>query len=210
MIEKSAIRVVIVDDHPVVRRGLKALLCGQPDLSVVGEAASAAEAAAVLEEVRPDVVLLDLRLPDASGTEAITRILATKLGTRILVVSSYGRPGDVRSALEAGAAGYVVKDAADEEVVVAVRKVAAGGAFVSPSAAGRLAGEQYLERLTPREHSILELMADGHSNEDIAHALGLTVGTTKNYVHAILLKLRAKDRAAAVAAASRSGLLKPR
>lgn len=205
-----ALRVVIVDDHPVVRRGLRAVLGGQADMAVMAEAGSAAEAAAVLARARPDVVLLDLRLPDASGTEAIARVLAAQPGVRILVVSSYGRPGDVRSALEAGAMGYAVKDAADQDVVGAVRTVARGRVFVSPSAADRLDREQNLERFTPREQQITELLADGCTDEQIAALLGLTIGTTKNYVHAILLKLRVNDRTAAVAAASRLGVLKPR
>ncbi|MFI5142970.1 MAG: response regulator transcription factor, partial [Thermoanaerobaculales bacterium] len=148
MSRAPAIRIVIVEDHPVVRKGLRAVLGGQSDMTVVGEAASAAEAVALLAREPADVVVLDLRLPDASGTEGIAALLAARPGSRILVLSSWGRPGDVRSALDAGAAGYVVKDAADEEVVGAVRKVAAGGAFVSQAAARALAGEGDLERLT--------------------------------------------------------------
>jgi DNA-binding NarL/FixJ family response regulator len=210
MSRAPSIRIVIVEDHPVVRKGLRAVLGGQSDMTVVGEAASAAEAVALLARESADVVLLDLRLPDASGTEGIAALLAARPGSRILVLSSWGRPGDVRSALDAGAAGYVVKDAADEEVVGAVRKVAAGGAFVSQAAARALAGEGDLERLTAREQRILELMAEGHTNEAIARALDLSVGTVKNYIHVILLKLHVKDRTAAVAVATRSGRLKPR
>jgi len=204
------VRVVIVEDHPVVRSGLKAFLGGQADMVVVGEAASIAEAVALLKRETADVVVLDLRLPDASGSEGITAILAARPASRILVLSSYGRPGDVRSSLDAGAAGYVVKDAADEEVVGAVRKVAAGGAFVSKAAARALAGDSELERLTAREQHILELMADGYTNDAIAGELDLTVGTVKNYIHVILLKLHVKDRTAAVAVANRDGRLKPR
>jgi len=206
----ASIRVAIVEDHPVVRRGLRALLSGQPDMTVVGEAASAADAVALLGRERADVVVLDLRLPDASGTDGIATILAARPGSRILVLSSYGRTGDVRSALDAGAAGYVVKDAADEEVVGAIRRVAAGGSFVSQAAARALAGEGPLEHLTAREQRILELMADGHANESIARELDLTIGTVKNYIHVILLKLHVKDRTAAVAVATRDGRLKPR
>jgi len=206
----AAIRVAIVEDHPVVRRGLRALLSGQADMTVVGEAASAAEAVALLGREQVDVVVLDLRLPDASGTDGIATILATRPGARVLVLSSYGRTGDVRSALDAGASGYVVKDAADEEVVGAIRKVAAGGSFISHAAARALAGEGPLEHLTAREQRILELMADGHANEAIARELDLTIGTVKNYIHVILLKLHVKDRTAAVAVATRDGRLKPR
>ncbi|MBI2839341.1 MAG: response regulator transcription factor [Acidobacteria bacterium] len=206
----SAIRVVIVDDHPVVGRGLGAMLGGQPDVAVVAEAGNAAEAATVIARTRRDVVLLDLRLPDASGTEAIAKVVAVQPGARILVVSSYSRPGDVRSALEVGALGYAVKDAVDEDVVGAVRTVARGSAFVSPSAADGLAREQYIEGFTPREQEIMEIMAEGCTNDQIAALLGLTIGTTKNYVHAILLKLCVNDRTAAVAAATRIGVLKPR
>jgi DNA-binding NarL/FixJ family response regulator len=205
----EALRIVIVEDHPVVRSGLKAFLGGQSDMEVVGEAASAAEAVALLGRVAADVVVLDLRLPDASGTEGIVRLLAARPDLRILVLSSYGRLGDVRSALDAGAAGYVVKDAADEEVVGAVRRVAAGGSFVSQAAARALAGEGELERLTAREQRILELMAEGHANDAIARELDLSIGTVKNYIHVILLKLHVKDRTAAVAVANRDGLLKP-
>ncbi len=204
------LRIVIVEDHPVVRSGLKAFLGGQSDMNVVGEAASVAEAVALLARVAADVIVLDLRLPDASGSEGIAAILAVRPGARILVLSSYGRPGDVRSALDAGAAGYVVKDAADEEVVGAVRKVASGGRFVSRAAARALAGEGELERLTAREQRILELMAEGHANDAIARELDLSIGTVKNYIHVILLKLHVKDRTAAVAVATRDGRLKPR
>jgi DNA-binding NarL/FixJ family response regulator len=210
MSRPPAIRIVIVEDHPVVRSGLKAFLGGQSDMTVVGEAGRVAEAVALLSRETADVVVLDLRLPDASGTEGISAILAARPGTRILVLSSYGRPGDVRSALDAGAAGYVVKDAADEEVVGAVRKVAAGGRFVSQAAARALAGDADFERLTAREQRILELMADGHANDAIARELDLSVGTVKNYIHVILLKLHVKDRTAAVAVATRDGRLKPR
>ncbi len=210
MSRARALRIVIVEDHPVVRSGLKAFLGGQSDMEVVGEAASAAEAVQLLGRVEADVVVLDLRLPDASGTEGIVRLLAARRGLRILVLSSYGRTGDVRSALDAGAAGYVVKDAADVEVVGAVRKVAAGGTFVSQAAARALVGESDLERLTAREQRILELMADGYANDEIAHELDLSVGTVKNYIHVILLKLHVRDRTAAVAVATRDGLLKPR
>jgi DNA-binding NarL/FixJ family response regulator len=210
MRREPVIRIVIVEDHPVVRAGLKAVLGGQSDMTVIGEAACAAEAVALLAREPADVVVLDLRLPDASGTEGIAALLAARPGSRILVLSSYGRPGDVRSALDAGAAGYVVKDAADEELVVAVRKVADGGAFVSQAAVRALAGEGDLERLTAREQRILELMADGHANEAIARELDLSVGTVKNYIHVILLKLHVKDRTAAVAVATRDGRLKPR
>ncbi len=205
-----ALRIVIVEDHPVVRSGLKAFLGGQADMTVVGEAGSAAEAVALLAHTSADVVVLDLRLPDASGTDGIVRLLTARPGLCILVLSSYGRPGDVRSALDAGAAGYVVKDAADEEVVGAVRKVAAGGRFVSQAAARALAGEEELEHLTAREQRILELMAEGHANDEIARELDLSVGTVKNYIHVILLKLHVKDRTAAVAVATRDGRLKPR
>ncbi len=204
------VRVVIVEDHPVVRQGLRVFLGGQPDMTVVGEAGNIAEAVALLARAQPDVIVLDLRLPDASGTEGIAALLAARPGARILVLSSYGRTGDVRSSLDAGAAGYVVKDAADEEVVGAVRKVAAGGTFVSKAAARALAGEGELERLTAREQRILELMAEGHANDAIARELDLSLGTVKNYVHVILLKLHVKDRTAAVAAATRDGRLKPR
>ncbi len=210
MSRAPSVRVVIVEDHPVVRQGLKAVLGGQADMTVVGEAASAAEAVALLARESADVIVLDLRLPDASGTEGIAAILKARPGSRILVLSSYGRPGDVRSALDAGAAGYVVKDAADEEVVGAIRKVAGGGSFVSQAAARALAGEGDFERLTVREQRILELMAEGYANDEIARELDLSVGTVKNYIHVILLKLHVRDRTAAVAVATRDGRLKPR
>ncbi len=210
MSRAPSVRVVIVEDHPVVRQGLKAVLGGQADMTVVGEAASAGEAVALLARESADVIVLDLRLPDASGTEGIAAILKARPGSRILVLSSYGRPGDVRSALDAGAAGYVVKDAADEEVVGAIRKVAAGGSFVSQAAARALAGEGDFERLTAREQRILELMAEGYANDEIARELDLSVGTVKNYIHVILLKLHVRDRTAAVAVATRDGRLKPR
>jgi DNA-binding NarL/FixJ family response regulator len=196
-------RVILVDDHPVFRNGLRALLEAS-GIDVVGEAATGADAMALAARLNPDVVLMDLGLPDMSGVEAIGQIVAARPEARVLVISLYRDDGSVDSALRAGARGYVVKDAPAEEVVAAVQAVASGSAVIGGSLAGRLAdlvhgrdgeiAEDSFPSLTSRERQILGLMAKGLTNSAIAERLGLSGKTVANYVSVVLAKIEAVDR----------------
>lgn len=196
-------RVIVVDDHPLFRNGLRALLEAS-GIDVVGEAATGADAVDLAAQLAPDVVLMDLGLPDMSGTEAVSHILAARRETRVLVISLYRDDGSVDTALRAGARGYVVKDAPSEEVIAAVHAVASGSAVIGGSLAGRLAGlmhgrgeevtEEDFPSLTNRERQILALIAKGLTNSAIAERLGLSGKTVANYVSVILAKIDATDR----------------
>lgn len=196
-------RVVLVDDHPVFRNGLRALLQAS-GIDVVGEAATGADAVDIATQLSPDVVLMDLGLPDMSGVEAVAQIVAARPATRVLVVSLYQDDGSVDAALRAGARGYVVKDAPAEEVVAAVQAVASGSAVIGASLAGRLTDlvqggdgrlpQEAFPSLTTRERQILALVAKGLTNSAIAERLGLSGKTVANYVSVILAKIDAKDR----------------
>jgi len=196
-------RVILVDDHPVFRNGLRALLQAS-GVDVVGEAATGADAVDLAARLTPDVVLMDLGLPDMSGVDAVVRIIAARPGTRVLVISLYQDDRSVETALRAGARGYVVKDAPAEEVVAAVHAVASGSAVIGGSLAGRLADlvqardgeipEEAFPNLTARERQILALIAKGLSNSAIAERLGLSGKTVANYVSVILAKIDAVDR----------------
>jgi DNA-binding NarL/FixJ family response regulator len=196
-------RVILVDDHPVFRNGLRALLQAS-GIDVAGEAATGVDAVDLAAELKPDVVLMDLGLPDMSGVDALGQIIAARPATRVLVISLYQDDGSVETALRAGARGYVVKDAPAEEVVAAVQAVASGSAVIGGSLAGRLADlvhgrdgeipEEDFPSLTSRERQILALIAKGMTNSAIAERLGLSGKTVANYVSVILAKIDAADR----------------
>lgn len=196
-------RVILVDDHPVFRNGLRALLEAS-GINVVGEAATGADAVDIATQLSPDVVLMDLGLPDMSGVEAVAQIVSARPATRVLVVSLYQDDGSVDAALRAGARGYVVKDAPAEEVVAAVQAVASGSAVIGGSLAGRLTDlvrgrdasllEEDFPSLTTRERQILGLVAKGLTNSAIAERMGLSGKTVANYVSVVLAKIDATDR----------------
>jgi DNA-binding NarL/FixJ family response regulator len=207
------IRVLIVDDHPVVRDGLRGMIEREPDLTVVGEAADGAEALArVGNGSTVDVVLMDLRMPRMSGVEAIRELQRQAPNVRVLVLTTYDTDGDVLPAVEAGATGYLLKDTPRDELVRAVRAAHRGEAVLSPSVAGRLMGQvrsPAREALTERELAVLRLVAAGSTNREAARALFISEATVKTHLLHIYEKLGVRDRASAVAAAFQRGLLTP-
>jgi DNA-binding NarL/FixJ family response regulator len=194
--------VVLVDDHPVVRAGLRALLEGQPDLGVVGEADTAAEAERVVEVERPDVVLMDLALGDGPGGARATAALRARPDPpQVLVLTTYQTEADVLAALEAGARGFLLKDAPPAELFRAVRHVADGQMVLAPSVAARLAARASAPApvLSPREVEILGLLVEGLSNRDMARRLFLSEATVKSHLSHVYAKLRVDSRTAAIA-----------
>jgi DNA-binding NarL/FixJ family response regulator len=216
-----SVRVVVVDDQEVVRAGFAALLDTQPDLTVVGSAADGAEAVRVCRERRPDVVLMDVRMPVMDGIEA-TRLLAAHDGPRILILTTFDLDEHVYDALGAGASGFLLKDVTAERLFDAVRIVAAGEALLAPTVTRRLIGEfarlrprpprqpPPLSLLTPRETEVLRLLAEGLSNPEIAERFVVSAETVKTHVSRLLGKLGLRDRAQAVIVAYETGLIVPR
>ncbi len=205
--------VLIVDDHPVVRDGLRGMFSGTGEFEVVGEAADGREAVTLAERLRPDVVLMDLRMPGMDGVRAIGLLRERGLPSRVLVLTTYDTDSDVLPAIEAGATGYLLKDAPREELFRAVRAAARGEAVLSPSVATRLIGQMRApaqEPLSQREIEVLGLIAGGRTNREAAAHLFISEATVKTHLLHIYGKLGVKDRAAAVATAYERGLLTPR
>lgn len=214
------IRVVLADDHELVRMGLRALIDREDDMEVVGEASSGLEAIQLLKTVRPEVLLLDIRMPGIDGLETLRRIQADPaiVDTRVIVVTTFEVDRYVFAALQAGAAGFILKDAAPEELARAVRVVAAGEALLSPSVTRRVVSlfaqrsafdpaiELRLDELTDREREMVAWVATGSSNEEIAAALFVSPATVRTHVSRAMLKLGARSRAQLVVIAVRAGL----
>jgi DNA-binding NarL/FixJ family response regulator len=202
------IRLLIVDDHPVVRDGLRGMLTGDGDFEVIGEAADGAEAVTLAETLHPDVVLMDLRMPGVDGVRAIALLRERGVPARVLVLTTYDTDSDVLPAIEAGATGYLLKDAPREELFRAAR----GKAVLSPSVATRLLGQVRAparEPLSQRELEVLGLIARGTTNREAAAHLFISEATVKTHLLHVYGKLGVKDRAAAVAVAFERGLLGP-
>jgi DNA-binding NarL/FixJ family response regulator len=202
------IRLLIVDDHPIVRDGLRGVFAAEPDLTVVGEAADGAEA--VRRAASADVVLMDLRMPGMGGVEAITRLRETCPDVRVLVLTTFDTDSDVLPAIEAGATGYLLKDAPRDELLRAVRSAHRGESVLSPSVAGRLMGAVRRPAegtLSKREREVLALVADGTTNREAAKRLFVSEATIKTHLLHIYDKLGVRDRAAAVGEAYKRGLL---
>jgi DNA-binding NarL/FixJ family response regulator len=203
-------RVLLVDDHPVVREGLRGMINAEDDLTVVGEAGSGAEAVALAESLRPDVILMDLRMPDVDGVTATERILAASPSIRIVVVTTYESDADILRAVEAGAAGYLLKDASRVELADAVRDAARGKTVLAPSVADRLVRfvrQPASVSLSSREVEVLGLVAKGTTNAEIGRALHISEATVKTHLLRAFNKLDVSDRTAAVTTAMALGLL---
>ncbi|GAA4154948.1 response regulator [Leifsonia shinshuensis] len=205
------IRIVIADDHPVVRAGIRALLDAEDDLEVIREAATADDAVVLADQLAPDLVLMDLQFADGPrGAEATRRIRALDDPPHVLVLTNYDTDADILNAIEAGASGYLLKDAPPDELVAAVRAAAAGESALAPVIAGRLMARMRapLTSLSARELEVLELVAAGASNTDIAGRLHITEATVKSHLVHIFTKLDVGSRTAAVSAARALGLLR--
>jgi DNA-binding NarL/FixJ family response regulator len=214
--------VLLADDQALVRAGFRALLDAQPDITVVGEAGNGAEAARLAAETRPDVVLMDIRMPGTDGLEATRRITADPglAGTRVLILTTFDEDEYVFEAVRIGASGFLVKDTEPVELLRAVRVVAEGEALLSPGVTRRLIGEfarrarpgrsmRELDRLTSREREIVALVAEGLSNDEIAARLVVSPATAKTHVSRAMVKLAARDRAQLVVLAYETGLVRP-
>ncbi|MFH9400750.1 response regulator [Streptomyces sp. NPDC017638] len=214
------VRVVLADDQPLVRSGLRVITADHPDLEVVGEAATGAEAVQLVSDLDPDVVVMDIRMPGMDGIEATRLITAGPATTRVLVLTTFDEDDHVYGALRAGASGFVVKDMALDDILAAIRVVAAGDALIAPSVTRRLISDfirrpaaaserspRPVEGITEREREVLTLVGRGRSNTEIAEDLFITVATAKSHVSRLLTKLGARDRVQLVIAAYEMGLV---
>jgi DNA-binding NarL/FixJ family response regulator len=204
----SPIRILIADDHYLVRMGLVAMVNTEPDMEIVAEATDGAQAIALFAKVNPDLALMDLRMPVKNGIEATVEIRKQNSAARILMLTALNGDEDIHKALEAGAGGYVLKDSTEEKLIPAIRAVAAGQSWIPEEVAKRLASRRLFEELTPRELQVLNEIAKGMANKQIAEALNITENTTKWYLKGILAKLRVADRTEAVAVAIQRGIIR--
>ncbi|MCR6655054.1 MAG: response regulator transcription factor [Opitutus sp.] len=207
MSREATLRILIADDHFIVRSGLVALIQAEPDMKVVAEAADGAQAVTFYAQHRPDLALLDLRMPVKNGNDAIVAIRAEFPQARILVLTAFNGDEDIYKALRAGALGYVLKSATGESLIPAIRAVAAGQPWIPDDIATRLAMRNAHEALTAREVQVLREAARGKANKEIAAALAISEYTVKDHLKAILAKLHAADRTEAVTAAVQRGII---
>jgi DNA-binding NarL/FixJ family response regulator len=201
-------QVLVVDDHALLRTGVANIINQEPDLHVVAEAADGVEAIAAFERYRPDVTLLDLRMPVMEGVEAVRHIRERDPNAKVIVLTTYDADEDIARALQAGAKAYVLKDISADALISCIHQVLAGRTYLAPAAAAKLAERVTRVQLTPRELSTLGLMADGKSNKEIATALGISERTVKTHLGHLFEKLGVTSRTEAVKVATRRGLVR--
>jgi two-component system, NarL family, response regulator len=207
MTDTANIRIMIIDDHPVVRAGLESMLSTQPDMDVVASASSGLEALSLLETITPDVILMDLRMSGMSGLDTIRAINLRPDPPRILVLTSFDAEEDIYQSVGAGAQGYILKDTPQGRLLEAIHLVYAKKRYFPADIAARLIERMARSNLTPREHQVLQLVAKGFTNKEIGRALGISNNTARNHVNSIIEKLEVSDRTEAATIAIRQGLV---
>jgi two-component system, NarL family, response regulator len=207
MSQSTMIRVLIADDHSIVRQGLATIINRDPEMTVVAQAEDGQQAIALFQEHQPDVVLMDLRMPQVGGVEAISTICAEFKSARIIVLTTYDGDEDIYRGLHAGAQGYLLKDAKPSELLNAIRTVERGQQYIPPDVGAKLVQRLSNPELSEREQEVLGLMAQGMSNPDIATALTIGESTVKSHVNRILSKLGVSDRTQAVIVAAKRGIV---
>jgi two-component system NarL family response regulator len=205
---RPPIRVLVADDHVMVREGLAAVIEQSGDIHVVGQASNGLDAVALFGDLAPDVTIMDLRMPMLDGVQAIERIRRSQPQARVILLTTFDGEDDIYRALRAGAKAYLLKDGTVDDLLTCIREVHAGKTFIPPKVAIKLADRVGGSELTDRELQVLDLMADGRSNRDIAQTLAITEGTVKGHVNRILEKLNASGRTEAVTLALRRGLIR--
>jgi DNA-binding NarL/FixJ family response regulator len=207
MKREKPIRILVADDHYIVRIGLVALVNTEPDMEVIAEAADGVQAVEFFGQFQPDLVLMDSRMPMKNGVEAVREIRRKNPAARVLMLTAYDGDHDITRALAAGAQGYVLKNSTGDKLIPAIRAVAAGQKWLPQEVAGRLASRKSFEQLTPREIQVLNEMAKGLANKEIADALKITEYTAKDHLKSIMAKLRVADRTEAVTVAIQRGII---
>ncbi|MDB6124640.1 MAG: Two component transcriptional regulator, LuxR family [Pedosphaera sp.] len=207
MKKEGKIRILIADDHYIVRMGLIALVNTEPDMEVIAEAADGAQASELFAKCNPDLALMDLRMPVKSGIEATIEIRSRFATACVLMLTAFDGDEDIHKALQAGAQGYVLKNSTGEKLIPALRAVAAGQRWIPKEVANRLALRNSFEQLSPREVQVLSELARGLANKEIADVLNITEHTTKDHLKSILAKLRVSDRTEAVTVALQRGII---
>jgi DNA-binding NarL/FixJ family response regulator len=202
------IRILLADDHPSLRDGLASILNSQPDLTVVAEAGTGREAVEKAKTINPDVMIVDLRMPDGDGIQTIRELAVSNPAIKALVLTTYDNEEDIFCALEAGARGYILKDTTRQEIIEAVRQIHAGNRFLPPAVAARLADRMVRPSLTPRELDVLRLVSRGRTNKEMAAAMFVSEETIKTHMKGLFQKLGVHDRAEAVGIALQRGLLR--
>jgi DNA-binding NarL/FixJ family response regulator len=207
MKNEHKIRILVADDHALIRMGLISLVNTEPDITVVAEAADGQQAVELFAKHNPDLVLMDLRMPVKNGIEATIEIRKKSPNARVLMLTTFDGDEDIHQALQAGAQGYVLKGSTGENLIPALRSLAAGHRWIPPEVAKRLAARRSFEELTPREVEVLQQLAKGLANKEIADVLNISENTTKGHLKNIIGKLRVADRTEAVTAAIQRGII---